>query len=120
MDRNELDRRIDQHGRNIVAGHFEGALEDFAEDLKPGVPEVARLLPQALHKAELLDLFVHGDTAAVSIRYSNSANEFLVIESIWREQGGRLLIVAAAPVLPGQPGLHALVRTDQVPPGVER
>lgn len=113
MDRSELDRRIDQHGRNIVAGNFEAVLEDFDEGVKPGVPKVAKMLPQNLQSAELLDLFIDGDTAAVSIRYSNHANEVLVIESIWQEQDGKLLIVAAGPVLPGHPGLQALVRAER-------
>lgn len=46
MDRVELDRRIEWHGRNIVAGNVEVVLEDFAEDVKPSVPKVAQMPPQ--------------------------------------------------------------------------
>ncbi|WP_029921460.1 hypothetical protein [Nevskia soli] len=112
MDKSELDRRIRLHGHNIVAGNFEAVLEDFSERMKPGVPDIAQMLPPTLEKAELLDLLVHGNSAAVVIRYSNASNRSLTIESIWQEEDGKLLIVAAGPVQGGQPALQALFRAD--------
>jgi hypothetical protein len=96
MDDQRTRDHIDQHADAVVRGDMDAVVADFAEDLRPQVPQIAQALPQPVTSAEVLSVDV-GDTESVAmIHYSGDSGE-VTIRSRWQDQGGRPVIVHAEP-----------------------
>jgi hypothetical protein len=80
----------------FVRGDMDHVVADFAEHLRPDVPQLAQALPQPVTGAEVLSVDF-GETESVAmIRYSGDSGE-VTIRSHWQEEGGRPVIVQAEP-----------------------
>jgi hypothetical protein len=70
---------------------------DFAEELRPQVPELApKLLPLPVKSADVLDVSTEGEEAVARIRYTGESGE-ATLRSRWQERAGRPLIVEVEP-----------------------
>jgi hypothetical protein len=88
---------IQAHADSVVRGDMEAILADFSESLRPQVPQLAQALPQPTSSADIQSIEV-GDAESVStIRYSGDGSA-VTIRAVWREEGGRPVIVDAEPV----------------------
>lgn len=96
MDDQQTRDHIDQHAAAVVRGDMDAIVADFAEDLRPQVPQIAQALPQPVTGADVLSVDV-GETESVAmIRYSGASGD-VTIRSRWQDQGGRPVIVHAEP-----------------------
>jgi hypothetical protein len=69
---------------------------DFADELRPQLPQIAQALPQPVTKVEILSLDM-GDTSSVAmVRYSGD-NGGVTIRQTWQDRGGRPVVVHAEP-----------------------
>lgn len=97
MDDQETRNRIQEHADAVVRGDMDTVVADFAENLRPQVPQIAQSLPQPVTSAEVVSVEV-GDTESVAmIRYSGDTGD-VTIRSHWQDEGGRLVIVKGEPV----------------------
>jgi hypothetical protein len=97
MDEARTRDHIDQHADAIVRGDMDAVVADFAEELRPRVPQIAQdLLPQPVTAAEVLSIDVGDSESVAMIRYSGGTGE-ATIRSRWQEQAGRPVIVHAEP-----------------------
>ncbi|HEY2636965.1 MAG TPA: hypothetical protein VGI54_06220 [Solirubrobacteraceae bacterium] len=97
MDESKGRQAVDAHARAVVDGDMDHVVGDFAEELRPQVPELAKLLPQPVTDAEVRSFEVEGDQGVAHIHYSNADSE-LTIRTVWQERGGQPQIVEGAPV----------------------
>jgi hypothetical protein len=97
MDEARTRDHINQHADAIARGDMDAIVADFAEDLRPQVPQIAQdLLPQPVTAAEVLSVDVGDSETVAMIRYSGGTGE-VTIRSRWQEQAGRPVIVNAEP-----------------------
>ena len=97
MDDASFREQVEAHGAAIVAGDMNRALEDFSDELKPGVPDMAQHLPQPVRAADILSVDGNGEQFQVKIRYSGDGPS-LTVATTWEERDGRPLIIVATPV----------------------
>jgi hypothetical protein len=94
MDEAKTRDLISEHAQAIVRGGVEAVLDDFSEDLRPQLPQLAQDLPQPVKAADVLSVEVGDNEAVAVIRYTGDSGE-ATFRSYWREQDGRPVIVAA-------------------------
>jgi len=100
MDEARTRDHINQHADAVVRGDMDAIVADFAEDLRPGVPQIAQdLLPLPVTAAEVLSIDVGNSETVAMIRYSGASGE-ATIRSQWQEEAGRPVIVNAEPASP--------------------
>jgi hypothetical protein len=92
-----MEQTAEHHGHAVVRGDMDAVVADIAEELHPGVPQVAALLPQPTADAQVVSLDVQDDHAICEIRYSNEETS-ITLRSRWEERDGRPLIVEVGPV----------------------
>jgi hypothetical protein len=92
-----MKQAAEEHGQAVVRGDMDAVVADIAEELHPGLPEVAGLLPQPTEYAEVLALDVQADHATCAIRYSNNQKS-ITLRSRWEDRDGRPLIVQVGPL----------------------
>jgi hypothetical protein len=97
MDEAATRRQVQAHADAVVHGDMETVTNDFIEELRPQVPEIARTLPQPVTSAEVLSLEVGDEEAVALIRYSGESGQ-MAVRSRWREVDGRPQIFAGEPV----------------------
>lgn len=96
MDDQQTRQQINEHADSVVRGDMEAVVADFAEGMRPHVPELAQALPMPVTSAEVLSVDV-GDTESVAlIRYAGETGE-VTIRSRWQDEAGRAVIVHAEP-----------------------
>jgi len=96
MDESQTRDQVKQHADAVLRGDMDAVVADFAEDLRPQVPQIAQGLPQPVTGVEVLSVDV-GDTESVAmIRYSGDTGD-VTIRSRWQDQSGRPVIVHAEP-----------------------
>ena len=88
---------IQAHADAVVSGDFDHVVADFSEELRPQVPEIAKLLPQPVESAEVVSVETGDDEAVAQIRYSGAGKD-VTIRSHWQEQDGTARIVKGEPV----------------------
>jgi hypothetical protein len=88
---------VQQHADAVVRWDTDFITEDFAEELRPQIPQIAQALPQPVKEAEVLSVEVGDDESVALIRYTGDSGE-VTIRSRWREVDGRPRIVAGEPV----------------------
>jgi hypothetical protein len=97
MDEARTRDHCNQHADAVARGDMDAVVADFAEELRPQVPQIAQdLLPQQVTAAEVLSIDV-GDSETVAIIRYSSATEEATIRSLWQEEAGRPVIVNAEP-----------------------
>jgi hypothetical protein len=97
MDDAKTRSHIQEHADAVVRGDMDRVIGDFAEELRPQAPEIAKALPQPVTSAEILSLDVGEEESIALIRYSGDGAE-LTIRSRWREVAGQPQIVHGEPV----------------------
>jgi hypothetical protein len=99
MDEATMRELAQAHAQAVVDPlDAERVAADLIPDLRPHLPEIAKLLPQPVTSAEVRSLQVQGDHAVVEIAYSG-AEKTTTIRSRWEDRGaGQAQIVEAAPV----------------------
>ena len=98
MDDTKARDAIQAHADAVVSGDFDHVVADFTEDLRPQVPEIAKVLPQPVQSAEVLSVDIGDGEAVAQIRYSGDGKE-ATIRSYWQEQDdGTPRIVKGEPV----------------------
>jgi hypothetical protein len=96
MDEATTRDHIQQHADAVARGDMDAVVADFAEELRPEVPQIAQaLLPESVTKAEVLSVDVGDPVSVAMIRYSGSS--VVTIRSTWQDEGGRPVIVQAEP-----------------------
>ena len=88
---------IQAHADAVVSGDFDHVVADFSEELRPQVGDIAKLLPQPVETAEVVDVQAGADEAVAQIRYSGAGKD-VTIRSYWQEQDGTPRIVKGEPV----------------------
>lgn len=88
---------IQDHADAVVRGDMGAVIADFAEELRPQVPQVVQSLPQPVTSAEVESVEVGQEESVAHIRYAGDSGE-VTIRSRWREIDDRPLIVAGEPV----------------------
>ena len=87
---------IQAHADAVVSGDFDHVAADFVEELRPQLPEIAKLLPQPVESAEVVSVDASDDEAIAQIRYSGAGKD-VTIRSYWQEQDGTPQIVKGEP-----------------------
>ena len=95
MDEATTRDHVQKHADAVVQGDMDAVTADFAEELRPQLPQIARALPQPVTKAEVLSVDI-GDPSVAMIRYSGSSGG-VTIRSEWQDEGGRPVIVRVEP-----------------------
>lgn len=81
------------HADAILAGDGAALMDDFAEEAKPLMKDLGRMLPRPVTAAEVVSV---SDGGQVDIRYSGEpGTEHVVVRATWADRDGRLRIVAA-------------------------
>jgi hypothetical protein len=96
MEEAPMRKIAEAHGQAVVDGDFDAVAADLVPEMRPALPEVAKLLPQPVTGADVIRLDIEDDHAIVEIRYSNDEKS-LTLRSRWEDVDGRPLIVEAAP-----------------------
>src|SRR3954465_13658 len=87
---------IQAHADAVVSGDFDHVVADFTEDLKPQVPEIAKLLPQPVESAQGVSVDLGDDESVAVIQYAGAGKD-VRIRSTWRDEDGVARIVAGEP-----------------------
>ncbi len=97
MDEANARSHIEAHADAVVRADMDAVMADFAEELRPQVPELApKLLPLPVKSADVLDISAQGDEAVARIRYTGESGE-ATLRSRWQERDGRPRIVEVGP-----------------------
>src|SRR4051812_14242903 len=96
MDDQQTRETINAHADAVVRGDMDTVVADFAEDLRPQVPQIAQVLPQPVTGADVLSIDVGDIESMAQIRYRGDPGE-VTIRTRWQDQGGRPVIVHAEP-----------------------
>jgi hypothetical protein len=99
MDDDALRDRLQEHADAVVRGDMDAVVNDFAEALRPQVPQIAQALPQPVRSAEILSAEAGDDINRAEIRYSGD-DRAVTIRSSWQDENGRLVLVQAEPTGP--------------------
>jgi hypothetical protein len=97
MDDAKTRSHIQEHADSVVRGDMDAMIGDFAEELRPQVPQIAQALPQPVTTAKVLSVEIGDEESVAMIRYTGESGE-VTIRSNWREIGGRPQIVHGEPV----------------------
>jgi len=97
MDEAITRSHIEAHADSVVRGDMDAILGDFAEKLRPQVPQLAQALPQPTTSADIQDIEIGEAESVSTIRYSGE-DAAVTIRAQWQEQGGRPVIVHAETV----------------------
>ncbi len=97
MDEAGTRELIQQHADAVVRWDTDAITEDFAEELRPQIPQIAEALPRPVTSAEVRSVEVDDEEAVAHIHYTGEGGE-VTIRSRWREVDGRPRIVAGEPV----------------------
>lgn len=96
MDETTVREHAEAHADAVVRGDMGAITEDFAEEVRSQIREVARSLPLPVTEAEVLDVEAGDPTSVARIRYAGASGE-VTIRSEWQEADGRPRIVKAEP-----------------------
>lgn len=97
MDEQKTRSHVQDHADAVVRGDMDAVIADFAEELRPQVPQIAQSLPQPVTAAEVLSVEVGDPESVAEIRYTGESRN-VTIRSRWREVNGRPSIVAGEPL----------------------
>jgi hypothetical protein len=97
MDEQKTRSHVQEHADAVVRGDMDAVIADFAEELRPQVPQIAQSLPQPVTAAEVLSVEVGDPESVAEIRYTGESGN-VTIRSRWREVDGRPSIVAGEPL----------------------
>jgi hypothetical protein len=97
MDQASVEQHAEDHAQAVVQGDMDAVIADFIPEMRAGVPELAKALPQPVNTAEVLSVeMADDDGAIVHVRYSGDESS-LTIRTRWEDRQGRPLIVEGAP-----------------------
>jgi len=96
MDEAKMRDHAREHAQIVVRGDLDALMKDFAEEMRPQVPQLAQGLPQPVKAAEVLGVEMGDSESVALIRYSGDSGE-VTIRSRWQEIDGRPVIVHAEP-----------------------
>ena len=96
MDEATIRDHVQKHADAVVSGDIEAVTEDFTEEMRPQVPQIAGSLPQPITSAEVLSV-EPGDPSVAMIKYTGESGE-VTIRSQWQDEDGRPRIIAGEPV----------------------
>src|SRR4051812_31365302 len=96
MDDAQTRQTIQAHADAVVSGDFDHVVSDFTEDLKPQVPEIAKLLPQPVESAQVVSVDL-GDDESVGFTQSGGGGRAAGIRPTGRDEDGVARIVGGEP-----------------------
>jgi hypothetical protein len=98
MDEAKARSHIEAHADAVARGDMDAVIADFAEELRPQVPELApQLLPLPVTEAEVVSIETGDEETVARIRYTGESGQQATLRSVWREIDGRPLIVNVEP-----------------------
>jgi hypothetical protein len=97
MDEAKTRAHVQDHADAVARGDMQAVTDDFIEELRPQVPEIAKLLPLPVTSAEVLSVEIGDDESVARIRYAGDSGQ-VTIQTQWREVDGRPSIFAGEPV----------------------
>jgi hypothetical protein len=97
MDEAKTRAHVQDHADAVARGDMQAVTNDFIEDMRPQVPEIAKLLPLPVTSAEVLSVEIGDGESVARIRYTGDSGQ-VTIQSHWREVDGRPSIFAGEPV----------------------
>jgi sirohydrochlorin ferrochelatase len=68
MDENVTREHVEEHAAAVERGDMDAVVADFAENLRPQVPEIAKALPQPVTSAQVLGVQIGDDESVAMIR----------------------------------------------------
>jgi len=96
MDETTIRDHAQAHADAVVNGDMDAITEDFAEELRPQLREIARALPRPVTGAEVMSIETGDPVSVALIRYAGETGG-VTIRSEWQEEDGRPRIVKAEP-----------------------
>lgn len=97
MDEDQTRQAVQAHADAVVRGDMDHVINDFTEELRPQVPELAKGLPLPASRSEVRSLTVGADESVAEILYVGESGE-ATIRSHWQDVDGRPQIVAGEPI----------------------
>lgn len=99
MNQTTVHEYVTAHLASLKSYDVAAITEDFADALRPAVPEVLKTLPFPLTSAELLSIAVEAgdEVGIVHNRLVGANGQEVTMRSEWRQIDGRPRIVAGAP-----------------------
>jgi hypothetical protein len=88
---------VHAHADAVVRGDFDHVTNDFIEEMRPQVPQLAQALPQPVTAAEVRSLQVGDEESVAEIHYAGDGGG-VTIRSRWRDVEGRPQIAAGEPI----------------------
>ena len=98
MDEATFRDYVQKHADAVQSGDVNALTDDFAAEMRPQIPEIAKSLPQPVTAAEVLSVETGEETSYAQIKYTGQGEEVVTIRSEWRDEGDRPRIVGGAPV----------------------
>lgn len=86
---------IQKHADALVRGDMGTVADDFSEELRPQLPQLAQALPQPVTSAEVLSVDVSDQMSVAMIRYSGDTGG-VTIRSQWQDLGGAHPVIVHA------------------------
>ena len=98
MDEATARSHIEAHADAVARGDMDAVVNDFTEELRPQVPDLApQLLPLPIKEAKVISIDSEGEEAVARIHYTGENGGEQTLRSHWREIDGRPLIVNVEP-----------------------
>ena len=96
MDEQTVRPYAEAHAAAIASGDVDDAVADLDDPLRAPMASMVAQLSSVTTSADIVSVEPADDAAVVVIRYSGTGTE-TTIRSVWKQVGGRPLIVEAAP-----------------------
>ena len=97
MDQQAMEQHAEQHAYAVVRGDMAAVAADLIPALRPGLPDVGKILPQPVTSADVRRVDAREDHTIVEIEYSGS-DKAVTLRSRWEDRDGGPLIVEVGPV----------------------
>jgi hypothetical protein len=86
---------IQAHADAVVRGDMGTIVDDFSEELRPQLPQLASALPQPVTSAEVLSVEIGDPVSVAMIRYVGDTGD-VTIRSQWQDLGGAHPVIVHA------------------------
>jgi hypothetical protein len=94
MDEATIRKYAEAHGENIVKGDMQAGMADIDPSVMASLAGLASEMPNPATSAEVKSIDAGGEEAIVQITYSG-ADKTATVQSRWKDNGQRPVIVAA-------------------------
>ena len=97
MEETKTREHVEGHLDAVIRGDMEAITNDFIEEMRPQVPEIARSLPSPVKSGEVRKLEVGEEEAVAEVHYVADSGE-VTVRTRWREVDGRPQIFSGEPI----------------------